>query len=43
VALHHELSFWVGVGLVAVVAVLLFKVIAARLPFAPIQSLAAAL
>lgn len=42
-ALHHELSYWVGTGLVAVIAVLLFKILFARVPFTPLQQLAAAL
>lgn len=42
-ALHHELSYWIGTGLVAVVAVLLFKVLVARIPFTPLQQLAAAI
>ncbi|HUC37027.1 MAG TPA: hypothetical protein VMR97_07885 [Acidimicrobiales bacterium] len=42
-ALQHELSFWAGVGLVAVFAVLFFKVVMARVPFTPLQQIAAAL
>lgn len=42
-ALHHELSFWGAVGVTAIVAVLLFKIIAARVPFTPLQQLAAAI
>lgn len=42
-ALHHELAWWAAVGIVAVVSVLLFRIIAARIPFAPVQQLAAAL
>lgn len=42
-ALHHELAFWVAVGLVAVVAVVLFKVIFAKVPFPPLQTVAAAI
>lgn len=42
-ALHHELAFWAAVGLVAIFSVLLFKVIFAKVPFTPLQQLAAAL
>lgn len=42
-ALHHELAFWAAVGLVAIFAVLLFKVTFAKVPFTPLQQLAAAL
>lgn len=42
-ALHHELAFWAAVGLVAVFAVLLFRIVGAKVPFPPLQQLAAAL
>ena len=41
-AWHHEVSWWLGIGVIAVVSVLLFRIIFARLPFAPLQQLAAA-
>lgn len=41
-AIHHELAFWAAVGLVAVFAVILFRIVAARIPFPPLQQLAAA-
>jgi len=42
-AWHHEVSWWLGVGLVAIVAVLLFRIVGARIPFTPLQQLAAAI
>lgn len=41
-AWHHEVAWWVGTALVAIVAVLLFRIIGARIPFRPLQTLAAA-
>lgn len=41
-ALQHELAFWVAVGVVAVVAVIVFKVVASKIPLTPLQQLAAA-
>ena len=40
--MHLEIGFWVAVGLVAIVAVALFKLIASRLPLRGLQTLAAA-
>lgn len=42
-ALHHELSFWAAIGFTAIIAVLLFKIVMARIPFTPLQQLAAAI
>lgn len=41
-ALHHEIGFWVAVAMVAVAAVVLFKIVAANVPWSPLQKLAAA-
>jgi len=42
-AFHHELAFWAAIGLVAVFSVLIFKVVMVRVPFTPLQQIAAAL
>jgi len=42
-ALQHELAFWVAVALVAIFGVLFFKVVMAKIPFAPLQQIAAAI
>lgn len=38
----HELGFWLAVGLAAVIFILLFKFVAAKVPWSPLQTLAAA-
>lgn len=41
-AWRHELAFWAAVALAGVIGVVLFKVLASKIPFTPLQQLAAA-
>lgn len=41
--LHHELAFWGGVGVIAIVAVLLFKVVFIRWQVPGLSTAAAAI
>lgn len=39
----RDLSFWISVALVAVVAVVVFKLLAAKVSWAPLQTVAGAI
>jgi len=40
--MHRELGFWLAVVLVAIAGIALFKFVASKVPWAPLQTLAAA-
>ena len=40
--MHRELGFWLAVGLASLIFLLLFKFVASKIPWAPLQVLAAA-
>lgn len=41
--MHRDLAFWLSIGLAAIVALALFKLVAAKVPVPALQSLAAAI